>query len=1020
MQQKILTLALLWASILCISAGEPILYWQFDSEVDEVASDSSDAGGNVGQMSAARVTSPAGHAAQLNGSSATRVNIQLPDEDKLSRDSWTVMAWVYPERLAIESEQKQRRLISYGVYPQSYFCIDLLMTGQVSLYEINKSESHQTTTGLTSSTPLQLSQWAHVAVSHNREAGVIEIHINGRLCGRQKIATEHDPDFSTSGEFSVGSGWQNYDGLVDEVRLYRGALSTAQIKDEFERLQETFGVMLSLEEERASRLTDASQGLEAAERAMANGEHAAALKALANIANDDGMLPHFRSYAHLRIAQSKRLEGQLSSARAAYAAIASKVDYPEVHRREAEEILNELDRVARGLPARDPADSQVSVDDVVAQHVVWVAPTGNDVNPGTKELPLASLQTARARVRSKAGAHIVLAPGEYRVEQTIQLNDKDSGTAEAPNVYRAAIPGSVVLYGGTRLERFTEVQDAKALERIPKSAHGHVCQLDLGSRGIRNFGKLAVRGFGQPASPPTLELYVDGKPMTLARWPNQGFVKPERLVAAGSRTLGQPSVLAYADERHARWANASDAWLFGYFKYLWADSTVKIGSIDSEARTLTTTQAYEYNYGGMEDEQGIIYYAFNLLEELDRPGEWYLDRDSGILYLYPPVDLNGATVELSMLDQPMITARNVAHVRFEGLIFDLGRGDGIVFENAENCQIVGCTVRRMAGSGIQILGGHNNTLLSCDVYTIGRRATVVKGGNRKTLAPGGHVVANCRIHDFGRIDRTYTPGVQLEGVGNRVAHNLFFNSPSSVMRIEGNDHLIEFNEVRDAVLESDDQGAMELYGNPTYRGVVFRHNLFERIGIPEGREMAHGQAGIRFDDAISGMLVYGNLFINAANGRFGGIQMNAGRDNIIDNNLFVKCTIGISGGYYDNNRLWRDLREGVNHDNFIISPLYQSRYPTIVTMLEPPAFNSAWRNVFYQCGSDFSGNEANLDMLANLTTEQNPGFASPENHDFQIVPGWTALARIGFHTIPVKEIGLYKDQWRPDGTSLSQ
>jgi hypothetical protein len=32
------------------------------------------------------------------------------------------------------------------------------------------------------------------------------------------------------------------------------------------------------------------------------------------------------------------------------------------------------------------------------------------------------------------------------------------------------------------------------------------------------------------------------------------------------------------------------------------------------------------------------------------------------------------------------------------------------------------------------------------------------------------------------------------------------------------------------VQESDDQGAMELFGNPTYRGVVFRYNRFDNCG----------------------------------------------------------------------------------------------------------------------------------------------------------------------------------------------
>ena len=54
----------------------------------------------------------------------------------------------------------------------------------------------------------------------------------------------------------------------------------------------------------------------------------------------------------------------------------------------------------------------------------------------------------------------------------------------------------------------------------------------------------------------------------------------------------------------------------------------------------------------------------------------------------------------------------------------------------------------MAGNGISVLGGARDTLLSCDIATIGQRATEVIGGDRATLTPGGHVVANCSISRF--------------------------------------------------------------------------------------------------------------------------------------------------------------------------------------------------------------------------------------------------------------------------------
>ncbi|MBV9470451.1 MAG: right-handed parallel beta-helix repeat-containing protein, partial [Abitibacteriaceae bacterium] len=938
-----------------------LVHWKFDEGQGKVTADA--AGQSLsGQTTAGWVASPLGSAALLDGTPATVVKTTLPPQKRLGKGSWTVMAWVKPQQFSIDSPQNQRRLFAYGAYPQAFFCVDIFSTGAVSLYEIYDAAGKKISTGVTSSTGLTLNQWAHVAVVCDRPSRLISIYINGRLRGEQKLPPEFDADLSVNGEFTLGNGWQNYWGAADEVRLYNRALSKSEVNALVAPLKTAFNVVPTAAEAAADALEAMQQGFSDANAAWAKKDFTAARQRLIAIVTNSHAPAHYRSYAHLRIAQSYVAQGQPTQARTEYEKIAAMADYPAVHRDEAADLAHELSRAARGLPPRDPAATRVTTPPrPKLRHRLFVAPSGSDANPGTEKQPLASLIQARDRARpiyADGGVEIILAPGEYPVTQTLALDGRDSGTATAPVVYRAQQPGTATLYGGVRLSGFTPVTDPAILARLPLEARGKVLQLDLKAHGLTDYGALAVRGFGQPPSPPTLELYVNQQPMTLARWPNEGFVKPTKLVEPGSKAEGKPSVLAYDDERPARWTGAKDAWIFGYFHFLWADATAKIAKIDTAAKTITTAQAYDYG-GGMSNEQGIMYYVFNLLEEIDRPGEWYLDRDTGILYLYPPGDLSKATVELSLLSQPMITGTGLSNVRFEGLVFDLARGDGIVLKDSNNCLLAGCTVKRMAGNGISILGGSRDMLLSCDVHTIGRRATEVIGGDRATLTPGGHVVANCRIHNFGRIDRTYTPGIQLEGVGNHVTHNLFYDSPSSVMRIEGNDHLIEYNEVHDAVLESDDQGAMELFANPTYRGVVFRHNLFERIGIPPAKQVVHGPAGqaaIRFDDAISGMLVYGNIFYRAAGGNFGGVQMNSGRDNIMDNNLFVECAQGISGGYYPNNNVWKQLRAGEKIPGVYTNDLYVKRYPLIATMLDEPAVNHVWRNVFYKCVRDFNGN----------------------------------------------------------------
>lgn len=407
------------------------------------------------------------------------------------------------------------------------------------------------------------------------------------------------------------------------------------------------------------------------------------------------------------------------------------------------------------------------------------------------------------------------------------------------------------------------------------------------------------------------------------------------------------------------------------------------------------------------------YYAFNLLEELDQPGEWYLDRVTGRLYLYPPSDPAKAVVEIGRLSVPMLTMANVSHVRLEGLTFDLSQADCLSLANCENCLVAGCTVKRFAGSGITIRGGRENGILGCDLYSLGRGGTDLTGGDRQTLTPAGHFVENCLMYQLGRLDRTFVYGVALQGVGIRAAHNLFCEHPSSVLRADGNDHVIEYNRVHRAALEAEDQGTMELYGNPTYRGVIFRYNHFSDVGAGATMQGPAGRAGIRLDNAISGIQIYGNIFHRASQS-FGAININGGRDNIIDNNLFVECEKGISGKYNANDRNWAKLGKD---PAFITSELYLDRYPALRRLTEQPALNCAWRNVFWKCGPLFNTygkpTEDQFDRLANADyANEDPGFVDAANGDFRLRRDAPLLERTGFRPIPGEDIGLYEDEYR--------
>ena len=87
---------------------------------------------------------------------------------------------------------------------------------------------------------------------------------------------------------------------------------------------------------------------------------------------------------------------------------------------------------------------------------LYVAPDGNDGNPGTKEKPFASLAKARDAVREleiKNPVTVYLRGGTYRLKETVVFGLEDSGSKDAPITY-AGYPGErAVFSAGVNITR---------------------------------------------------------------------------------------------------------------------------------------------------------------------------------------------------------------------------------------------------------------------------------------------------------------------------------------------------------------------------------------------------------------------------------------------------------------------------------------------------------------------------------------------------------------------------------------
>jgi hypothetical protein len=720
--------------------------------------------------------------------------------------------------------------------------------------------------------------------------------------------------------------------------------------------------------------------------------------------------PARRSIDQLKKSRTLRLQGDLEASSQAYSMVEKIAGAPAHHYMEAREQILQIEREKAGLPPREPSSSRVTLAPLPQPGVtLHVSPNGLDENPGTSQKPFATVERARDEIRKLKGENslttgvvVLIHGGEYQVKETLVLEAADSGTEQYPIVYRAAPGESPRFRGGVRLKKFQPAQNIRSAKNLPAQVKDKVWAIELRNAGLTNLLPLKLGGFASGhgfRTHPAHELFFNGDAMQLARGPNEGFLRVSD-VAVKDGTKGydrqgsKTGQFLYEGSMPERWVNEPDLLLYGYWFWDWADSYERVESIDPERRLITLAQPW-HRYGF---SIGAPFYAVNALSELDSPGEWYLDRQNGFVYIYPPSDIGSADVELSMLAVPMLRLDNVSHVRFERITWELGSSDAIKLSGGSNCLFAGCTVRRFAGNGIEIQGGQGHGILSSDIYSMGRGGAIVSGGNRKTLAPGRHFVENCDIHNLSRIDRTYTPAVLLSGVGNRLAHNKFHDVQSSAMRIGGNDHVIEFNEIFNAVLESDDQGAADMWGDPTYRGNVYRYNHWHQIGWRgKGDEPKCGQAAIRLDDAICDTLIYGNIFERAATGKigFGAVQIHGGKDNILDSNLFIDCKTAISFTSWSEER-WAAFVQKALENPAIDKALYLERYPKLAQLNENANHNQVYRNITLRCGEMLRRAPKSIETLDNSVIES--GDIPPQRPDFP--------------PIPVDAIGLYIDTFR--------
>jgi hypothetical protein len=246
------------------------------------------------------------------------------------------------------------------------------------------------------------------------------------------------------------------------------------------------------------------------------------------------------------------------------------------------------------------------------------------------------------------------------------------------------------------------------------------------------------------------------------------------------------------------------------------------------------------------------------------------------------------------------------------------------------------------------------------------------------------------------------------------------------------EHLIEFNEVHSIVYESDDQAGIDIWGNPFIREMIFRYNYWHHSN--SGREC--GSAGIRLDDMISSVLMYGNVFFRTSGSNFGGIQIHGGKDNIVDGNLMIDCKYAVSFSPWGEKR-WLEMldgyfgtqsrRSGFDPD----SEVYKTRYPDYAELKLNADRNFITRNAAIGCdvfakngNRNVFQNNVMLPWMPSLFMETRGmtiGSADRVPPDARKIRGRLTIPKdspiydlLGIPPIPMEQMGLYVDEIRKE------
>ncbi len=460
-------------------------------------------------------------------------------------------------------------------------------------------------------------------------------------------------------------------------------------------------------------------------------------------------------------------------------------------------------------------------------HRLYVSPTGDDTNPGTAKKPFATIAHARDAARAlkatggypddRIGINVVIAGGTYRLTEPLVFGPTDSRVA-----YTAAEGERVIVSGGRPITGWVNEGGNRWTVLLPE---------------VRD-GSWFFR-----------QLFAGDKRLTRARTPNEGYFLTDGALSkfdalaknrwGGFNNVGplrSTAPDAFCGFRYnpadlpdiADWPDWRSAEIITY--HSWECSWQTIRAIDAKKHDLNMNTPCRYPVGFFSPY--ARYRIENVAAALDAPGEWFLNRETGVLtYLARPGENpNDMAIVAPVLERLMevhgdSSGEKARIIFFDGIsfrhscypmgIYDVAPdwpaparavypdrpetfppgytdsqasprcGQAIDLRDAENIVFVRCEMAQFGASAIHI--GERCTrvmVVESELHDLGGGGVYIgedirevgDAGVARENMPYHNAISYNKIHDISIIHPSAVAVWIAQSHHNRIAHNEIYNT----------------------------------------------------------------------------------------------------------------------------------------------------------------------------------------------------------------------------------------------------